>query len=148
MRQIRIKHVEPGDKPMSLVVTWKNCARSTVDISPPIRTLKGLASLRAPAKFRKVRVGEWGWSVVWPGGIDMSAATLARMAREQSGEAMPAERFRAWRVRNKLSLSGAAAALGLSRRMIAYYDSGEREIPKTVWLACLGWKKTAQRRAA
>ena len=33
------------------------------------------------------------------------------------------------------SLSKAARALGISRRMVAYYESGERPIPRVVALA-------------
>ena len=29
-------------------------------------------------------------------------------------------------------------ALGLSRRMVSYYRTAQRPIPKTVWLECLG----------
>jgi predicted transcriptional regulator len=56
---------------------------------------------------------------------------------------MPRGDFRAWRERQGLSLTGAAQALGLSRRMVAYYESGERIIPKTVMLACKGveWER-------
>jgi hypothetical protein len=49
-------------------------------------------------------------------------------------------RFLEWRLRHGLSLSGAAEALGLSRRMIAYYSNGEKQIPRTVLLACKGWE--------
>ena len=42
--------------------------------------------------------------------------------------------------RNQLSLSSAAEALGMTRRMIAHYRSGSRPIPKTVQLACVGWE--------
>ena len=35
---------------------------------------------------------------------------------------------------------GAAEALGLSRRTIAYYSNGERKIPKAILLACTGWE--------
>ena len=38
----------------------------------------------------------------------------------------------------------AADAIGISRRMLNYYLAGSRPIPKTVWLACLGW--AAQRK--
>jgi hypothetical protein len=37
-------------------------------------------------------------------------------------------------------------ALGLSRRQVAYYASGEHEVPRTVLLACKGWE--AEQRAA
>ena len=49
--------------------------------------------------------------------------------------------FRKWRKSLKLSQKDAAHALGLKRRMIQYYESGEREgekvvIPRSVRLAC------------
>jgi len=31
-------------------------------------------------------------------------------------------------------------ALGLSRRMVGYYESGKAAIPKSVGLACAGWE--------
>jgi predicted transcriptional regulator len=42
------------------------------------------------------------------------------------------------RWRHGLSLSNAAEALGLSRRQVADYASGERPVPRTVLLACKG----------
>ena len=45
-----------------------------------------------------------------------------------------------------MSLTKAAEALGLSRCQVAYYASGEHEVPRTVLLACKGWE--AERRAA
>lgn len=49
--------------------------------------------------------------------------------------------FRKWRRKMKLSQKEAALALGLKRRMVQYYEKGERdgekvEIPRTVRLAC------------
>lgn len=49
---------------------------------------------------------------------------------------MDAPTFSDWRARNGLSWTGAAEALGMSRRMIAYYENGDRDIPLTVELAC------------
>jgi predicted transcriptional regulator len=42
---------------------------------------------------------------------------------------------RGWRKRQTHTLDTAAKALGLSRRMVAYYDKGEKPIPRTVALA-------------
>ena len=39
-----------------------------------------------------------------------------------------------------LTLGTAAEALGLSRRMLAYYRSREKPVRRTVALACLGWE--------
>lgn len=49
--------------------------------------------------------------------------------------------FKKWRKALKLSQKDAAHALGLKRRMIQYYEKGEREgekvvIPRSVRLAC------------
>lgn len=42
-----------------------------------------------------------------------------------------------------MTLDTAAAALGLSRRTIAYYLSGEQPVPKTVMLATVGYERMA-----
>ena len=55
-----------------------------------------------------------------------------------------AAEFIRWRARHGLSLTAAAQALGLSRRLIAYYASGERAVPRTVLLACKGWELEQQ----
>ena len=49
--------------------------------------------------------------------------------------------FKRWRKALKLSQKEAAEALGLKRRVVQYYEKGERDgvpvvIPKTVRLAC------------
>jgi transcriptional regulator with XRE-family HTH domain len=48
---------------------------------------------------------------------------------------MTAEAFRQWRQQKSYTLDDAAAALGISRRMIAYYDHGDRPVPRVVALA-------------
>lgn len=54
---------------------------------------------------------------------------------------MPPEAFRAWRKALGFSQKEAAAALGLKRRIVQYYEKGVRdgariEVPRTVRLAC------------
>ena len=39
-----------------------------------------------------------------------------------------------------MTLDQAAAALGVSRRMLIYYRDGEKPIARSIWLACLGWE--------
>ncbi len=58
-----------------------------------------------------------------------------------NGEVMSPVGFRRWRKSLKLSQKEAAEALGLKRRVVQYYERGERDgepvvIPKTVRLAC------------
>ena len=86
--------------------------------------------------------GEDGWSLEWPAcGIDLGSAQLRRWAGEQAGELMPEAAFRAWMDRHSLTRDAAAEALGLSRRTIGYYLSGEQPVPKTVMLATEGYDK-------
>lgn len=35
---------------------------------------------------------------------------------------------------------GVAEALGISRRMVSYYRTAHKPIPRAIWLACLGWE--------
>lgn len=50
--------------------------------------------------------------------------------------------FDRWMQRNDLSLTTAAQALGISRRMVSYYRTAQKQIPRQTWLACLGWEAT------
>jgi len=140
----RIADVAPGaepkgspDKaPLTLRVRWQHGRESLVDVSGLVGSFRVYAPLREDgALFRQVHVGEHGTDVAWTDEIDMAADTLWRLAQEQSGETLTAEAFRAWRERKAYTLDGAARALGLSRRMVAYYEQGEKPIPRTVALA-------------
>lgn len=129
-----------------LAAAWDDGRRAEIDLGPIIAARKVLAPLADPEAFHLSQVAEDGWSVEWPAvGIDLGAAQLRRWADEQAGEAMPAEAFRAWMEGHGLTLDRAAEALGLSRRTVAYYLSGEQPVPKTVMLATEGYDK---RRAA
>lgn len=49
---------------------------------------------------------------------------------------MTPKEFKACRDKLGLSLTGMASALGVTRRCVQYYQSGERPIPKTVEKLC------------
>lgn len=54
---------------------------------------------------------------------------------------MNAAQFRAWRENMKLRQDEAAEALGIKKRMLQYYEKGNRDgrpvmIPKSIRLAC------------
>lgn len=132
----RIAAVAPGKAALTLRVRWAHGGENVVDVRGMIGTFRVYAPLRDdPALFRQVRVGEYGTDVVWTDEIDMAADTLWRLAQEQSGETLTANAFRSWRERKAYTLEGAAKALGISRRMVAYYEQGEKPIPRTVALA-------------
>jgi hypothetical protein len=61
---------------------------------------------------------------LWLAAHAVGAARLLEMALEQNGRADAVEFIR-WRWKHGLSLTDAAEALGLSRRQVAYYASGE-----------------------
>jgi hypothetical protein len=135
----RITQAVAGEQPYTLHITWENGGDSLVDVSGLMTTFRLYAPLRDnPALFGQVRVGEYGTDVVWTEDVDMSADTLWRLSLEQSGVTMSGDAFHAWRVRKHYTLDEAARALGVSRRMVAYYDHGAKPIPRTVALATLG----------
>jgi hypothetical protein len=122
------------------VVTWDDGYSADIDLRPIIAAHQVLAALADPDDFPII--SDDGWSVEWQkSGIDLGAAQLRRWADEQAGEAMPAAAFRAWMEGHGLTLDRAAEALGLSRRIVAYYLSGEQPVPKTVMLATEGYDK-------
>jgi hypothetical protein len=131
--------------PQTLALEWDDGRLSQIDLTSLIAGRPNLALLSAPKEFSKAALSADGWSVEWPCGIDFGAQQLRRWADEQAGKTMPAAAFRQWMEQHKLTLDRAANALGLSRRMIAYYLSGEQPVPKTVMLATEGYN---HRRAA
>jgi DNA-binding transcriptional regulator YiaG len=135
----RVTAVTPDAAPMTLRVRWDKGDESLIDVSGMIESFRLYAPLRqSPELFRQVRVGEHGTDVVWTDEIDMSADTLWRLAQEQAGATMTPAEFRNWRERKAYTLDAAAKALGISRRMVAYYEQGDRPIPRIVALATRG----------
>src|SRR5262249_20078726 len=135
-----------ANPPATLEIHWSTGEALSVNVGRLIKRFKLYSPLKNAALFGKAKSDPWGHAVNWPGDIDMAADQLYEFAREQSGKWGP-ERFAAWMSLYGLSLSAAADALGLSRRMIAHYRTGSRPIPRVVALACEGlsarWKKRA-----
>ena len=132
----RIVAVTADKEPWTLRIQWDRAEESRVDVSGHIGKFRVYEPLRrSPELFSGVRVGEHGTDVVWSDGIDMSADTLWRLAREDAGITMSPDAFRGWRERKAYTLDTAARALGVSRRMVAYYEQGEKPIPRVVALA-------------
>src|SRR5260370_28309649 len=81
----RIVSVFPGEKHLTLRVRWDNGKVTLVNVSGPVNTYRFYAPLRDDEElFRSVGIGEHGADIVWPGGIDMSADSLSRLAQEQA----------------------------------------------------------------
>ncbi len=132
----RITDVSAAKKPFTLLVRWDRGELSCVDVSGIVNSFRIYEPLRrSPDLFRRVSVGEYGTDIVWTDAIDMSADTLWRLAQEQSGATLSPDDFKHWRERKAYTLDTAAAALGISRRMVAYYEQGKKPIPRVVALA-------------
>lgn len=129
-----------------LALTYADGEQLQVDVKPIIKRHPTLRELAAPAVFKRAKLGEWGGSVTWgTDALELAADNLRARAIEQAG-GYSHEVILNWMARHGMTLDTAADALGLSRRMLAYYRSGEKPVPRTVGLACLGWE--AQQRMA
>jgi len=124
--------------PATLTVGWSDGTRARIDLRDMLRG-RGFRVLREPGKFERVHVGEWGHSVEWDAGPELSAETLWLETLSATGHG-DAREFLEWRLRNGLSLNETAEALGISRRMVAYYSNGEKPVPRPILLACKGWE--------
>lgn len=123
----------------ALRVRWRDHGEDIVDLAELIAARRALAHLKKPKVFAKARPGEHGWTVRWSGDLELDADHLYRLARYQTKESLRPEAFRNWRAKHGLSQAKAAAALGVSDRMVKYYEDGSHMIPKTVMLACRGY---------
>ncbi len=112
-----------------------------VDLREVINKHPSLARLAEPDIFRVVSPDKWNRGVIFADDDDLTLASdnLRAMAIEQAG-CYSHQQVVTWLHHHGLSLDSAADAFGISRRMLAYYRSGERPIPKTVELAILGWE--------
>jgi hypothetical protein len=126
--------------PSLLIVGWSDGTRAKLDLGDVLRG-RAFRVLRAPEEFIRVRVGEWGHSVEWDSGPELSAETLWLETLSATGHGDTRE-FLEWRLRHGLSLNETAKALGISRRMVAYYSNGEKPVPRPILLACKGWEVT------
>ena len=124
--------------PYRLRTNWSTGEVLEIDVEDRLRRHAALAPILDPAMFARVHTSEWGHGIEW---IDeeFGADNVYAWAKEQAGE-VSHEMFDDWMSRNGLSLSGAAEALGISRRMVSYYRTAHKSIPRQTWLACLGWE--------
>jgi len=141
-----IAAVEPAEG-LSVRVTWDDGILDLVDLSAPIAAFKVLRPLRGnPALFQRVAVGYLGGSLSWGGDLEIGADTVEHLALTQ--RPMPADAFKSFLKRHRMTLDVAADALGISRRQAAYFASGDKPIPRTVALACRGYDADRHRPGA
>ncbi|WP_224981862.1 DUF2442 domain-containing protein [Geomonas agri] len=133
--------------PASLEIRWTTGETMQADIGDWMTRFALLLPIKDPKLFTTVRVGWYGHSVAWGDEIELGADELYNRCKAQAGEPSPDE-FNEWMKRNELSLSTAAEALGMTRRMITHYRTGSKPIPRSIWLACIGWETIKHTNAA
>lgn len=134
----RIAAVRPGEGDYVVHVTWEDGSDTRVDLAEPVFAYKHFRPLRNVARFRTIDVEEWGWAISWGDDLDFSGEALMEMARAQEDAAMTASELRAWLKLHDQTQESAARLLGISKRIIAYYATGARPIPKYIVLALKG----------
>lgn len=127
-------------EPYRLRTTWSTDETLEVDVEKALRKHPALAPILEPGVFATVHLSEWGGGIEWFD-EEFGADNLYAWAKEQAGE-VSHRMLDAWMGRNDLSLTTAAEAVGISRRMVSYYRTAHKPIPRTVWLACMGWEAT------
>jgi hypothetical protein len=126
--------------PYQLRTTWSTGEVLDVDVEAVLRGIPALTNLLDPHVFGKAHLAEWGHGIEWFD-AELGADNVYAWAKEQAGE-VSHQMFGSWMSRNGLSLNTAADALGISRRMVSYYRTAHKAIPRAIWLACLGWEAT------
>lgn len=126
--------------PYRLRTTWSTGEVLEVDVGEILRKIPALAPILDPEVFARAHIAEWGGGIEWFD-TEFGEDNIYAWAKEQSGE-VSHQMFGDWMHRNALSLTTAAEALGISRRMVSYYRTAHKAIPRSIWLACLGWEVT------
>jgi hypothetical protein len=133
----RLAKVAPQEK-LSIAVTWRADSgrpqHEIVDLAPDLFTYKFYRPLwDDPKLFRTVHVTHDGTAIGWgpDDAIDMAATSIERLAEE----AMTPLDFAGFLKETGLTYDAAAAQLGVSRRLVAYYAK-DREVPRHIALAC------------
>lgn len=135
--------------PQQLVITFADGLRANVDLSGLIARHPTLSRLQHRKIFAKVAIDPWQRGVIFADDDDLTLASdnLRALAVEQGGD-YSHQQVIEWMHHNALTLDGAAEALGISRRMLAYYRSAEKPVPKAIGLAMLGWSTLHKPRRA
>jgi hypothetical protein len=77
---VRITTVKSVPGKHVLEIGWSNGERSTVDLTNHINAFPALKALESLLLFSQVELGDWGFGVTWDHCVEVSAATLHRLA--------------------------------------------------------------------
>ena len=112
-------------------VRWQSGQERIVDLAPALESRRIYIPLRTDdALFQTLRVSEFGDSIEWSNGLDFSAVWLSKLppaifSNQDFVRAMD---------ELGMSLEGMAAALDISRRLVADYR-GTKPIPRHIAFA-------------
>ena len=125
-------------------VVWRDGTSKVVDLGPVLESRRIFIPLRQDdALFRTLAVSEEGDAVVWPGDdLECSAVWIEALPSDDFENAD----FRAAMDQLGMSLDGMAAALEVSRRLVASYRK-DKPIPRHIGLATRYLVEHARRRA-
>lgn len=133
-------HTEPGT---TVTVALSDGRTLRIGLSDLVARLVAFAPLEDATEFATAAPADFGWSLEWACGASLDVDRVIEMALEQAGMTANVA-FRRWQDAHRLSLTQAAAAVGLSRRTVSQYRTGVRPVPRTVALACKGWEAEQQ----
>lgn len=128
---------------MNVCATYSDGRIVNVNLRDVANRLQAFSPLEIPSEFATVKVADFGWSLEWDCGATLDSDRVLELAMEQAGMADNV-RFRQWQDSNRLSLSEAAKAIGLTRRTISKYRTGASHVPRYIALACKGWEAEQQ----
>lgn len=112
-------------------VNWRSGKTQVVDLAPVIASKRLFIRLRTDdALFKTVHVNEDGNAIEWADGAELSAVWIEQLAPVVFDNA----EFRSAMDDLHMSLDGMAAALEVSRRLIADYRK-DKPIPRHIALA-------------
>lgn len=143
----RLAKIEPRSE-FTVAVSWAEGLRAgkneVVDLAPDILTYKFYEPLRDGDLFRTIHLLDRGRAVGWgpDDAIDMPATSIERLAEE----AMTPLDFAGFLDEAGLTYDAAAAQLGISRRLVAYYAK-DRKVPRHIALACAHLLERLRKRA-
>ena len=127
-KHFRLAGVQTG-KPYTLHLQFKDGLQASVDLQTTIKHYRSLHPLLDAALFARAATGEFGASVIWGDDdkLALAADNLRALAFTQLGHASH-QTIIEWMDKHQLTLDDAAIALGISRRMLAYYRSGAKPV--------------------
>jgi DNA-binding XRE family transcriptional regulator len=128
--------------PPVICVIWDDGTEHTIDLGAFIADHPGMDAITAAGVFDTIQIGEGRRSAGWTDDTEICAGALWSLGVEQE-----AAQLHDWRKARGLTQEDAASALGISMRMIAYYEAGRYPIPKTITLARIGLDSLRQQAA-